>query len=92
MMFVASSVVMIDTENTFRPERIAQMVKGLKGGEDLDPEEFLKNIVDHIPAMVFAKDAQQQAGDHCDQHTLHPLSFEWFHRFAPFLGSLDPFR
>lgn len=38
------SVIMIDTENTFRPERIAQMVKGLKDGEDLDPEDFLKNI------------------------------------------------
>lgn len=38
------SVIMIDTENTFRPERIAQMVKGLKNGEDLEPEEFLKNI------------------------------------------------
>jgi DNA repair protein RadA len=38
------SVIMIDTENTFRPERIAQMVKGLPGGDELDPEEFLKNI------------------------------------------------
>lgn len=41
---LGGAVVMIDTENTFRPERIAQMVKGLKGGEDLEPEEFLKNI------------------------------------------------
>src|SRR3989337_3213210 len=40
------SVVIIDTENTFRPERITQMVKGLsaKHGTDYDPEEFLKNI------------------------------------------------
>lgn len=37
---------MIDTENTFRPERIAQMVKGIsdKHGIEYDPEEFLKNI------------------------------------------------
>jgi len=32
--------VMIDTENTFRPERITQMAKAL----DLNPEEILKNI------------------------------------------------
>jgi DNA repair protein RadA len=32
--------VFIDTESTFRPERIVQMAKGL----DLDPEEVLKNI------------------------------------------------
>lgn len=40
------SVVMIDTENTFRPERIKQMVDGLSElyGEDYDVEEFLKYI------------------------------------------------
>ena len=40
------SVIMIDTENTFRPERIKQMVQGLseRNGVDYDPEEFLKNI------------------------------------------------
>ena len=40
------SVIIIDTENTFRPERITQMVKGLseKYGMELDPEEFLQNI------------------------------------------------
>jgi DNA repair protein RadA len=40
------SVVMIDTENTFRPERITQMVKGLsdRSGMELDPEVFLQNI------------------------------------------------
>jgi DNA repair protein RadA len=39
------SVIIIDTENTFRPERITQMVLGLsKNGEDYDPEEFLKNM------------------------------------------------
>lgn len=40
------SVIMIDTENTFRPERIAQMVGGLtsRTGEEYDPGEFLKNI------------------------------------------------
>ncbi len=32
--------VFIDTESTFRPERIVQFAKGL----DLDPEEVLKNI------------------------------------------------
>ena len=41
------SVVIIDTENTFRPERIAQMVKGLPAGSEgqvWDTEEFLKHI------------------------------------------------
>ena len=40
------SVIIIDTENTFRPERITQMVMGLsaKKGKEYDPEEFLKNI------------------------------------------------
>lgn len=40
------SVVIIDTENTFRPERIAQMVEGLsqRYGEEYDPEEFLNHI------------------------------------------------
>ena len=40
------SVIMIDTENTFRPERIKQMVQGLseRNGVDYDHEEFLKNI------------------------------------------------
>lgn len=43
---LGGSVIIIDTENTFRPERITQMVKGLsvKTGIDYDPEEFLKNI------------------------------------------------
>ncbi len=34
------SVVYIDTENTFRPERIAQFAKGA----DVDPQEILKRI------------------------------------------------
>jgi len=34
--------VFIDTEGTFRPERIVQMVKGID--PDADPQEFLKNI------------------------------------------------
>ncbi|MHC1631717.1 MAG: DNA repair and recombination protein RadA [Methanotrichaceae archaeon] len=40
------SVIMIDTENTFRPERIVQMVEGLPKSEKYDwkPEKFLKNI------------------------------------------------
>ncbi|MDD4249759.1 MAG: DNA repair and recombination protein RadA, partial [Methanosarcina sp.] len=40
------SVIIIDTENTFRPERITQMVNGLseKYGMELNPEEFLQNI------------------------------------------------
>ncbi|MCQ8894783.1 MAG: DNA repair and recombination protein RadA [Methanolinea sp.] len=36
------SAIFIDTENTFRPERIEQMVLGL--GLDADPEDFLENI------------------------------------------------
>jgi DNA repair protein RadA len=42
------SVIIIDTENTFRPERIVQMVEGLPPSPDTDkpwnPEEFLKKI------------------------------------------------
>ncbi len=40
------SAIIIDTENTFRPERIAQMVSGVKKKykEDLSPEDVLKNI------------------------------------------------
>ncbi len=40
------SAVIIDTENTFRPERIEQMVKGLpqREGYTWDTAEFLKNI------------------------------------------------
>ncbi len=43
---LGGSVVMIDTENTFRPERIKQMVEGIseKYGQEYDPEEFLKHI------------------------------------------------
>ncbi|NJD51507.1 MAG: DNA repair and recombination protein RadA [Candidatus Methanoperedens sp.] len=43
---LGGSVIIIDTENTFRPERITQMVMGLsaKYGTEYDPEEFLKNI------------------------------------------------
>lgn len=41
------SAIIIDTENTFRPERIEQMVRGLppaQDGSSWDPAEFLKNI------------------------------------------------
>lgn len=40
------SAIIIDTENTFRPERISQMVMGLRAVDDRDwrPEDFLKNI------------------------------------------------
>jgi DNA repair protein RadA len=43
---LGGSVIIIDTENTFRPERITQMVMGLsaKKGKKYDPEDFLKNI------------------------------------------------
>jgi DNA repair protein RadA len=42
---MSGSAIIIDTENTFRPERIAQMVRGLPSfGEDQEPEEFLKHI------------------------------------------------
>ena len=43
---LGGSVIIIDTENTFRPERITQMVNGLseKYGMELNPEEFLQNI------------------------------------------------
>ena len=44
---LGGSAVIIDTENTFRPERIAQMVRGLApepDGQEWDPDEFLRNI------------------------------------------------
>jgi DNA repair protein RadA len=50
---LGGSVVYIDTENTFRPERIEQMVKGLEI-EDANPEDFLRNI--HV--------ARAQTSDH----------------------------
>ncbi|MDD1724903.1 MAG: DNA repair and recombination protein RadA [Methanospirillum sp.] len=50
---LGGSVIYVDTENTFRPERIEQMVKGLEV-EDADPKEFLKNI--HV--------ARAQTSDH----------------------------
>jgi len=40
---LSGSTIYIDTENTFRPERIEQMVNGL-GISDADPQEFLNNI------------------------------------------------
>ena len=39
---LSGSAIYIDTENTFRPERIEQMVRGL--GTDADPQDFLENI------------------------------------------------
>ena len=40
------SVILIDTENTFRPDRITSMVEGAskRYETEYDPEEFLKNI------------------------------------------------
>ena len=40
---LGGGVVFIDTENTFRPERIEQMVAGLEGDVG-DPESFLEHI------------------------------------------------
>jgi len=47
----AGKAVFIDTEGTFRPERIRQIAKGL----DLNPEEVLKNI---FVARAFNSDHQ----------------------------------
>lgn len=43
---LGGSAIIIDTENTFRPERIAQMVSGLapRDGDPWDPADFLKHI------------------------------------------------
>ncbi|MCD4845456.1 MAG: DNA repair and recombination protein RadA [Methanosarcinales archaeon] len=40
------SVIMIDTENTFRPERITQMTEGASArtNQEYDPEEILQHI------------------------------------------------
>ena len=50
---LGGSAIYIDTENTFRPERIEQMVNGLEI-EGADPQDFLKNI--HV--------ARAQSSDH----------------------------
>ncbi|PWR75590.1 DNA repair and recombination protein RadA [Methanospirillum stamsii] len=50
---LGGSVIYVDTENTFRPERIEQMVRGLEI-EGADPQDFLKNI--HV--------ARAQTSDH----------------------------
>ena len=50
---LGGSVLYVDTENTFRPERIEQMVNGLEI-EGADPKEFLKDI--HV--------ARAQTSDH----------------------------
>lgn len=59
------SAIYIDTENTFRPERIQDMAKSLK----LDPVEILKNI--HI-ARAYNSDHQtllaEKAGELADEH------------------------
>ena len=50
------SVVYVDTENTFRPERIRQMVEGLELDMEIPPvEEFLEHI--HV-AEAFTSDHQ----------------------------------
>jgi DNA repair protein RadA len=61
------SAIYIDTENTFRPERIEQMVNGL-GISDADPQEFLKNI--HVARahtsdhqMLLVETARERAAD-----------------------------
>lgn len=55
----AGSVVFIDTEGTFRPERIVQIAKGL----GLDPEEVLKNI---RVARAFNSDHQMLLAEKVD--------------------------
>jgi DNA repair protein RadA len=61
------SAIYIDTENTFRPERIEQMVNGL-GIADADPQEFLSNI--HVARahtsdhqMLLVETARERAAD-----------------------------
>ena len=60
------SAIYIDTENTFRPERIEQMVNGL--GIDADLQEFLRNI--HVARahtsdhqMLLVDTARERAAD-----------------------------
>jgi DNA repair protein RadA len=64
---LSGSAIYIDTENTFRPERIEQMVNGL-GIADADPQEFLKNI--HVARahtsdhqMLLVETARERAAD-----------------------------
>jgi DNA repair protein RadA len=54
---LGGSTIYIDTENTFRPERIEQMVIGL--GIDADPQDFLENI--HV-ARAHTSDHQMLMG------------------------------
>jgi DNA repair protein RadA len=64
---IAGSAIYIDTENTFRPERIEQMVLGL-GIPDADPQEFLQNI--HVARahtsdhqMLLVESAKERAAE-----------------------------
>ena len=61
------SAIYIDTENTFRPERIQQMAKALK----LDPQEVLKNI--HV-ARAYNSDHQmllaEKAAELADEYNI----------------------
>jgi DNA repair protein RadA len=74
---LSGSCVYIDTENTFRPERITQMVEGLELDADVPPvEEFLERI--HVAKgytsdhqMLLVDSARELAADLKDSE--HPI-------------------
>ncbi len=57
---IAKSAIYIDTENTFRPERIIQMAKAV----ELEPEMVLENI---IVARAYNSDHQMLIVDKCEE-------------------------
>ncbi|MBW3582384.1 MAG: DNA repair and recombination protein RadA, partial [Euryarchaeota archaeon] len=75
----------IDTENTFRPERIAQMARA----KDLDPEEALRRI--HV-ARAFNSNHQmmlvEKAAEVCKQHPIRVIIVDSLtaHFRAEFVG------
>ena len=79
---LSGSAIYIDTENTFRPERIEQMVIGL--GIDADPQEFLENI--HVARahtsdhqMLMMDTARERAAEMRD---IRPAGQALYHRFT----------
>lgn len=84
---LSGKVIYIDTENTFRPERIIQMAKG----KNLDPDEVLKNIKiaraynsDH--QMLLAEKAEELLKDKDNNYRLLIVDSLTTHFRAEFIG------
>ncbi len=58
--YPGSKVVYIDTENTFRPERIAEIARGV----ELDPDDVLENV---LAARAFNSDHQMLLAEKAEE-------------------------